>query len=76
MGSILTQGEFFESHSIQRNNKTETSKVGAISKAPKAQRFRNMPGTKQFRDAQRVPFILDMTRKPLFPQLQTKKTFF
>ena len=27
---------------------------------------------KQFRDPQRVPFMLDKTRKPLFPQLGTK----
>ena len=34
---------------------------------------------KQFRDTQRVPFMLDKTRKPLFPQLEMnffeKKTF-
>ena len=40
--------------------------------------FETCPGSiyeKQFRDAQRVPFMLDNTRKPLFPQLGTKKTF-
>ena len=31
---------------------------------------------KQFRDTQRVPFMLDKTRKPLFPQLETKKKHF
>ena len=34
---------------------------------------------KQFRDTQRVPFMYDKTRKPLFPQLETffsKNVFF
>ena len=30
---------------------------------------------KQFRDTQRVPFMLDETRKPIFTQLETKKSF-
>ena len=41
--------------------------------------FKTCPGRiyemfrKQFRDTQMVPFMLDKTRKPLFPQLGTKK---
>ena len=31
---------------------------------------------KQFRDTQRVHFMLDKSQKPLFPQLGTIKTFF
>ena len=31
---------------------------------------------KQFRDTQRVPFMLDKTRKALFLKLGTRKTFF
>ena len=27
---------------------------------------------KQFRDTQRMPFMLDQTRKPLFPQMEKK----
>ena len=54
-------------------NKTRTSKVGAISKAQKV--FKTCPGRifeklrKQFRNTQRVPFMLEQNRKPLFPQL-------
>ena len=31
---------------------------------------------KQFRNTQRVPFMLDKTQKPLFPNWEQKKTFF
>ena len=31
---------------------------------------------KEFRVTQRVPFMIDKYRKPLFPQLETKKTIF
>ena len=31
---------------------------------------------KHFRNTERVPFMLDKTRKPLFHELETKKTFF
>ena len=55
---------------IVSDNNTRTSKVGAISTAQKAQCFQ-----KQFQDTQRVPFLLDKTRKPLFPELGTKKCF-
>ena len=53
-----------------------TSKVGATSKAKKFKVFKICPGsfyeklTKPFRDTQRVPFMLDKTRKPRFPQLE------
>ena len=66
-------------HSI---NKTRTSKVGAISKAQKANVSKICPGRiyeklrKQFRDTQRVPLILDKTPKLLIPRLRTKKHFF
>ena len=30
---------------------------------------------KQFRDTQRVSFMLDKTREPLFPNWKQKKTF-
>ena len=35
-----------------------------------------MKTSETFRDTQRVPFMLDKTRKPLFPQLNTKKIDF
>ena len=64
----------------KKENKTGTSKVGAISKAQKAQSFLNMPRCiheklwKHFRDTQSVPFMLDMTGKSLFPT-GNKKNF-
>ena len=61
-----------------RGNKTGTSKGSAVSNAQKAQAFKKVQESifkklrKQFRDTQRVPFMLDNTRKPLFPQLEKK----
>ena len=59
-----------------RRNKLRTSKVDAISQAQKTcPVFKTCPGRiyekliKQFPDTQKVPFMLDKTRKPLFPNV-------
>ena len=65
----------------KKENETGTSKVGAISKDLKAQSFYKIgPGRiyeklrNQFRGTQRVRFMLDKARKPLFPP-GNRKTF-
>ena len=60
--------------------KPGTSEVGAIPKAQKGNVFKICTGRfyeklrKQFRDTQRVPFMLDKTWKPFLPNW--KDTFF
>ena len=60
-------------------NKTRTSKVGAIYKAQKVFNIYSRriyeKHRKQIRDTQKVPFKLDKTRRPLFPQVVTKYFF-
>ena len=61
--------------------KTETSKVGAISKAQKAQSFKNMyaqdvfmKSSEKFRDTQKVPLMLE--RNHFSPTGNKKKQLF
>ena len=60
-----------------RFNKTGTSKVGVYLRLKKRKVFKICPGCIH-ETPQRVPFMLDKTRQPLFPQLgiNKKKTFF
>ena len=69
---------------IQYESKTrrECLKSALYLRLKKRKLFGICPGRfyeklrKQFRDAQRVPFMLDETRKPVFPQLGTRNIFF
>ena len=60
------------SYFFLKKNKTRTSRVGAISKAQKAQFSKHAQHVFMKRHPKRA-FMLDKTRKPLFPQLGTKK---
>ena len=73
-----SQGETI--HLIQ--TRRERPKSALYLRLKKRKFFKTFPAliyeklTKQFRDTQRVPFMLDKTRKPLFPIWEQKKTFF
>ena len=61
--------------------KRERLKSALYLRLKKRKDFETCPGPifeklrKQFGDTQKVPFMLDKNRKPLFPQLKQKGTF-